>query len=210
MRNSLTIVLLVVLVGLFVGCGDTNIVDGSGSTSFESRLDSTVINLIQWTRENGGNDHYYGVIPLEIYHNEMLDVMDSYEVWPWIAHLATITSAEENLFILNNVVASTHQPSVLDEFWIGAEYVHDEWIWSTGERYDYTNWAEGEPNNIGIETVATMWGPNNTEYNRMPGTWNNALPDDSVNQYSKFWAVVEFEKWSIYFSPSRIIQDSEG
>ncbi len=156
-------------------------------------LDSMVINLEQWAVADGGNDHYYGVIPLEIYQNEMLDHVASYEVAPWTAGLVTITSAEENSFILDNVVAGTNQPSILDEFWMGAHYIGGVWEWSTGEEFNFTNWSVGEPNNTGIETAASMWGPNNTQSNRIPGTWNNALPDDTVNPLSKFWAVVEFE-----------------
>jgi len=194
MRNSLKIAVFVVFAGLLAGCGDDGPVRTSGPPSLAALLDSTVINLEQWSIEDGGNDHYYGVIPLELYQDEMADLIASFEVSPWTAGLATLTSAEENSFILDNVVAGTNQPSILDEFWIGAHYVDGEWAWSTGEVFGYTNWAIGEPNNIGIETASAMWGPNNTQSNRTPGTWNNALPDDLVNPLSKLWAVVEFEE----------------
>ncbi len=66
-------------------------------------------------------------------------------------HLATITSADEQKFIdyLNKGSKS---------LWIGAyrdEYVL--WYWVTGEKWDYTNWKAGEPNNQGTETCVAVW-----------------------------------------------------
>lgn len=72
-------------------------------------------------------------------------------------HLATITSAKEQAFIeqLN---------SSSKRLWIGA--YRDEyflWYWVTGEKWDYTNWKEGEPNNQGTETCVAVW----------PSEWND-------------------------------------
>jgi len=64
-------------------------------------------------------------------------------------HLATITSAEEQDFVMNSFSGYT------GEFWLG-EYQTDEtdrhneadqnWNWVTGETWDYNNWASWEPN----------------------------------------------------------------
>ena len=55
-------------------------------------------------------------------------------------HLATITSAEEQ-----NVVATNN---VVGHCWLGATDAEKEgaWKWVTGEKWNYTNWTTGEPN----------------------------------------------------------------
>jgi hypothetical protein len=57
------------------------------------------------------------------------------------AHLVTIGSAEENDFVFG----------LTPNTWLGAtdEAVEGVWEWVTGEPFDYTNWAPGEPNNSG-------------------------------------------------------------
>lgn len=177
-----------VLTGLVMGCGKGPVC----TRSLADMLDDDVINLTQWTVEQGGNGHFYGVIARELYRDQVGRLVSSYSVEPCVAHLATVTSEEENAFILNHVVAGTDQPSVLDAFWLDAGCVRSTWFWSTGESFSYMNWAPGEPSH-GAETAMTMWGPSNVEYHRRPGTWNDAPPDSTVNLLAKFWAVVEFE-----------------
>ena len=56
------------------------------------------------------------------------------------AHLVTISSQEENDFVLEHTGGG---------IWIGFTDQYDEgnWEWVTGEDGGYTNWDEGEPNN---------------------------------------------------------------
>ena len=64
-------------------------------------------------------------------------------------HLATITSAEEQNFIMTSFA------DYYGEFWLGG-FQKDEtdrigeadqnWHWVTGEEWNYTNWADWEPN----------------------------------------------------------------
>ena len=56
-------------------------------------------------------------------------------------HLATSTSAEKNTFL------TTVSTNVV---WLGAidENKNDNWEWVTGEEWEYTNWASGDPNNL--------------------------------------------------------------
>ena len=64
-------------------------------------------------------------------------------------HLATITSQNENEFIVNNF---NMQPNYN---WLGGFQPDGSaepdggWQWVTGEPWDYTNWNSGEPNDIG-------------------------------------------------------------
>jgi len=67
-------------------------------------------------------------------------------------HLATITSAEEDDFIVANILP----PSGLGEFVFvggfqdpGSPEPGGGWQWVTGEEWDYTHWNPGEPNNNG-------------------------------------------------------------
>ncbi len=72
-------------------------------------------------------------------------------------HLVTITSAEEQ--------ASVEENNSKDlDLWIGGyEESTNVWAWVTGEKWDYTNWGEGEPNNMDNEHYAAVW----------PKQWND-------------------------------------
>lgn len=55
------------------------------------------------------------------------------------ARLVTIQSADENRFVSR----------MANDMWLGATD-HDregDWVWVTGEPWDYSNWYPGEPNN---------------------------------------------------------------
>ena len=69
-------------------------------------------------------------------------------------YLATLTSALENDFVWTLVASFAAQIQAdTQEFWLGGYQTSysDEpagnWAWVTGETWDYTNWAAGEPNN---------------------------------------------------------------
>ena len=72
------------------------------------------------------------------------------------AHLATITSQEENDFLASVAGASV---------WIGLNDFEESrvWRWVTGEDLVYTNWNNGEPNNVNERVVEFL--PN--------GKWND-------------------------------------
>ena len=56
-------------------------------------------------------------------------------------HLATITSREEQRTLQKLL------RGLRGEFWIGGyQDGSDKWHWVTDERWRYTNWAKGEPN----------------------------------------------------------------
>ena len=101
-------------------------------------------------------------------------------------HLATITSAEENVFIVSSLEIG------LSPYWLGGFQVAGsaepdlEWQWVTGEDFTYTNWATGEPNNLHNEdALAFAWWSGVT-----PGQWNDA-PTSYL--YGRGGFVVEYE-----------------
>lgn len=67
--------------------------------------------------------------------------------------LATITSVAEQAVVDAAITAyyGASTPALRNEFWIGG-YNSGSWAWVTGELWSYTNWWNGEPNNVsGIE-----------------------------------------------------------
>lgn len=88
-------------------------------------------------------------------------------------HLVTISSDEENAFVYD-----------LNPYtWLGAtdEQVEGVWAWVTGEPFDYTNWAPGEPNNSSNpgelpEHWLGYWG------DPYVGQWND-LPDEVTKSF---------------------------
>lgn len=76
-------------------------------------------------------------------------------------HLVTITSEEEMDFILNEIMV------IGEDCMIGFSDAETEgdWVWVTGEDNEYTNWADGEPNNEWEEDYAAMMNGS--------GVWND-------------------------------------
>jgi hypothetical protein len=84
-------------------------------------------------------------------------------------HLATITSQDENDFVYANLVIPT------DDYWLGGtdEVVEGDWRWITGETWDYTNWALGQPDDAhGGQDYLLFWSmfPNSWDDAGCPGT----------------------------------------
>lgn len=81
-------------------------------------------------------------------------------------HLATITSKEEQ-----DAIANAIQSCVRSAFYLGGEMGEDTWI--TGEPIEYTNWAEGQPDNSkGVEDVYEIYNVSNKH-----GKWNDSDRD---------------------------------
>lgn len=61
-----------------------------------------------------------------------------------------------------------------EHFWIGAtdEKTEDEWVWSDGTLWDYTNWCSGEPNN--------SYGEDCVHYDMNRKCWNDGDCDDNL------------------------------
>ena len=57
-------------------------------------------------------------------------------------HLASVHSEEENIFVASLAI---------EGLWLGLNDLHKEgqWSWTDGTSLGYSNWARGEPNNVG-------------------------------------------------------------
>ena len=95
-------------------------------------------------------------------------------------HLVKIETEEENEELYNESVRlNMTQPA-----WIGLSDSAEEgnWVWTSGERANFTNWATGQPSNtikddrpegencVGLNTITGK----NPETWEAPGKWNDS------------------------------------
>lgn len=96
---------------------------------------------IQWTV----NGHYYEKNDNGVSWNDAKNAAETQNYLGAQGHLATITSAEESLWLYNTF------GSGLMSHWIGAYYEKNVnrseigWKWISGEQWNFSNWAAGEP-----------------------------------------------------------------
>lgn len=150
----------------------------------------TIVNLVQWTTSQGGNDHWYAVV------NKARPWISQYEFAHALVHngergyLATVTSAEENQFIVDSIMAQLYPNAIIDEFYLGARRPAKDsaFQWLTGEAMSYGNWASGEPNGDG--PAMALWGKSS---GRTLGGWND-VPEDTlgIDCYHQIYAIVEW------------------
>lgn len=85
------------------------------------------------------NDHSYK------YYEEATDWHSAKEICEkYGGYLVTITSVEENEFLICNLPNSNKS-----FYWIGATDEAQEgiWRWANGEKFSYNNWSDSSPNN---------------------------------------------------------------
>lgn len=90
-------------------------------------------------------------------------------------HLLTVTSEEEWEFVKGLLQNGTKKC-----YWLGANDVATEgtFLWVTGEPFEFTDWAAGEPNNDGAEDYLEIETWN--EYR-----WNDGEVDGDFGQFSQ-------------------------
>lgn len=159
---------------------------------------------MQWTSGSGGNDHWYDVIfPTSgaLTWNTARTAALGLNHVGLSGYLATITSAAEQAFILNNFNPNDARA------WLGGsdQGTEGEWLWMDGPEagqqfwqgaaggsvtppFNYANWSANEPNDfLGIEDALAGWWNSD-------GTWN----DLSVNESNTVAAyVVEFSATAV-------------
>lgn len=102
-------------------------------------------------------------------------------------YLATITSAEEDAFLLALVLDTPDSWYVLEGRraigpWLGGYQpkgilpASDGWEWSSGETWGYTNWAPGQPDNDDLGESFVHFSNLGTQ---LDGTWNDRAHDDN-------------------------------
>lgn len=123
--------------------------------------------IMQWSSASGGNGHWYEFVSSPL---DWPSAKQAAEASSWLGlggHLVTITSAEENSFVMSQVL-----PAGQEFAWIGLtdseQYSGHEsyglpnpqvdgWVWVTGEPVVYTNWNNAaQPDNLNNEDFAII------------------------------------------------------
>ena len=125
---------------------------------------------------NPSNGHYYEAIPDRLLWPEANNQANLATFMGFRGHLATITSPEEQNFIVDHVVGKS-------EWWLGALQSSEStspdagWHWVTGEPLTYTNWWGTEPNDGGDNVENNEEDFMELVTSRCAGCWNDLFND---------------------------------
>lgn len=153
---------------------------------------AALVEPMQWTTANGGNDHWYQVVyqpqlPFITWGQANTEAQTMSHLG-YTGYLASVTSAAEQTFLNTvNLAYSAASPyySGADyiQAWLGGNDIDNEgdWTWTSGETFGYTNWNTGEPNNVNNEDHMLGWWSGDR--------WNDCS-DNNCTNVRKF--VVEY------------------
>lgn len=140
-------------------------------TDVETSYEATQITTIPKTaKEYNGN--YYDVINISLTWDEAKERCERKG-----GHLATITSTEENEWIVKNI-----NPSDNNYCWLGGERdISGNWMWITGEEWQFSSFAEGQPDYCNSsEYYLCTYSPANR--------WNDAAIDGDNG--TVYWSAI--------------------
>jgi hypothetical protein len=123
--------------------------------------------MVRWA----GNGHFYELVPTWRTWLKAKDDAASRTFLGAQGHLATITSAEEQAFIVNTFSHPLREAS------LGGYQDGGQWRWVTTEPWSYTNWAPGEPN--GEDYLAYHGGS-------FLGAWNDRPNSDTRHYFVEY------------------------
>jgi len=133
---------------------------------------------VQWTAESGGNGHWYEFVDAATTWQAAKVAAGAKSHLGMVGYLGTITSYDEQRFILSTVSNSA--------MWLGGtdEQTEGTWKWVTGPETGqvffgpgvpvgaFSYWYPGEPNNMGLGEHYLHMGLH------APGGWNdNGAPN---------------------------------
>jgi hypothetical protein len=145
-----------------------------------------------WEAESGGNGHYYEYVSTPDQANILwADARDlALEMG---GYLATITSNEENVWVLENVVIPNDPTGLVGGPLLGGFQNHSSpeysepgggWEWVTGEPWEFEAWGAGEPSaGVPGEDYLQYWRWSNL-------VWNDTM--DSADPSTQFCFLVEY------------------
>jgi hypothetical protein len=108
--------------------------------------------------------HWYERVDIGISWIESKAAAESRSYEGMQGYLATITSAQENWWIVNNLGGAE-----TIAHWLGGYREDGNWKWVTGEQWSYTNWERGEPSGDGD----ALEFDDNTDLTPNLGHWND-------------------------------------
>ena len=115
-------------------------------------LPAAAQDAVQWTEAEGGNGHWYARAE---FANQDYEGLISY-AQSLGGHLASITSAEENIF-LSGISADLPDSTLLGARDENPSPDICEWTWADGSEWNYTNWAADQPNSCGGEEYVAYY-----------------------------------------------------
>jgi len=115
-------------------------------------------------------------------------------------HMATITSQEENWWIVDNLGGAL----TLDHWLGGYREAAGGWQWITGEPWVYTNWFPGEPNSETDNAPYALQFDDAETASPVPGYWNDISPSTFEDGF-----IVEYETKPVP-EPSTILLIASG
>lgn len=125
---------------------------------------------VQWTIDSGGNGHWYDVV----HYRSTWDDANAQVQNQGAGYLATLTSQAENDFAWSHF----SYPG----YWLGGYQINSNnepsgnWAWVTGETWNWTNWAPGQPDN-NLTTTNPPSDENRLQFDwwefKATGDWND-------------------------------------
>jgi hypothetical protein len=132
---------------------------------------------VQWRVEDGGNGHWYEYrLGDRMTYQQSKDAAEADG-----GHLVTMADAAENEFVRQIIQGYDFLGPGYHGPWLGALYTDGVWTWTTGESFDFSNWASGQPDNLGSQNWAVI-GPE--------GFWGNESADTAFNPV---WLGIEWD-----------------
>ncbi len=137
------------------------------------------------------NGHYYAL------YEESLHWTDAEKKCEEIGgHLVTITSEEENAFIKKLLNKANISNNDMPSFFSGGFQENGEWVWITGESWNFFEWGPRQPDNTGSRLA--IW---NSEYNF---TWDD-LSNDLKRYYICEWESKDMVGENSYYLTKKIL-----
>jgi hypothetical protein len=139
---------------------------------------------LQWSSVAGGNDHWYEAVSSTSDWNATRILAENATYNGLQGHLASISSQQENDWIWQNL-------GLITGYFLGGtdQISEGNWEWITGETWGYTNWNNGEPNNVD-------WLLSSGEDGLIistEGRWN----DVPISNYYERGYIIEYEPASV-------------
>jgi hypothetical protein len=150
--------------------------------------------ITTWSVQAGGNGHYYQAVLAEAGITWTAASLTASNLG---GYLATLTSSQENAFVFSLVAPNTDlwYHSGTGSWWgpwlggvqpPGSPEPASGWRWITGEPFNYSNWASGQPNNNSGNENRLQFGGQTT----IASTWND-ISETNITYARSF--VIEYE-----------------
>jgi len=149
------------------------------------------------------NGHYYELVKKSLNWNDAKSYAEAQKFsntesgLAYKGHLASITSSDENLWIVQNLLSPASEENYV--IWLGgyqeenAKIASEGWHWITNEPWSFENWSIGEPNDDSKkkERYLDMWSWDGSTGNARKGAWNDEIAEGS--RLCPYYLLIEYE-----------------